>query len=66
MLGHVMTTPSKPSRTLVRQLEQRVKTLRAEESDAYTVSLGRAAVACVRESREAAEAELARVLRGAA
>lgn len=52
------------NKTLVKQLTLRVNTLRAEMTDPYTVSLGPAAVKCVRESLEAWEAELARVVAG--
>lgn len=46
----------------VRALELRVKALREELVDPYTVRLGVAAVKCVAESLAAAEAELAEVL----
>jgi hypothetical protein len=55
-------TNNKPSKSEIKMLNLRIATLRAEMTDPYTVSLGRAAVNCVRESLEATEAELARRL----
>jgi hypothetical protein len=53
---------SKPSKTEIKNLDARIESLRAEMTDPYTVKLGAAAVKCVRESLETAEAERARRL----
>lgn len=51
----------KATKTEIKTLTDRVAALRAEMTDSYTVSLGRAAVKCVRDTLEVTEAELARV-----
>lgn len=53
---------SRPTKSVVRSLEARISALLSEETDPHTVSLGKAAVACVRESRLAAEKQLASAL----
>lgn len=53
------------NKMLVKTLRMRVAALKAEETDKYTRSLGKAAVKCVHETRKAVEAELARELRPA-
>ncbi|HEY3256260.1 MAG TPA: hypothetical protein VGJ91_20015 [Polyangiaceae bacterium] len=52
---------AKATKTQIKNIEARIATFRAEMNDPYTVSLGPAAVKCVRESLEAWEAELERV-----
>lgn len=55
---------AKSTRVQVKALQDRCAALRAEMTDAYTVSLGPAAVNCVRESLEVWTAELDRVMAG--
>lgn len=52
---------TKATKSQIKTLEARIVALRAEMTDEYTVSLGRAAVKCVEESLEAWTAELSRV-----
>lgn len=52
---------AKATKTQIKNIEARVAAYRAEMVDTYTVSLGPAAVKCVRESLEVWEVELARV-----
>ena len=59
-----MDATMKATKLQIKAAESRVSALRAEETDPYTMSLGRAAVRSVRESREAAEAEWMRLMVG--
>lgn len=54
-------TTTKTTKTTANLIKARIAALRAEMTDAYTVSLGAAAVKCVRESLDAWEAEAKRV-----
>lgn len=51
---------NKATQSEIKTLTARVAALRAELTDSYTVSLGRAAVKCVAETLAVTEAELAR------
>lgn len=52
---------TRPTRTALKSARQRVATLQAELTDASTVRLGKAAVASVQGSLDAAEFELAKL-----